>query len=70
MPRAQLEFNLPEEEEDFRHACNGEDYYGALHAVDEHLRSRLKYEPLSLDVGEALEKVRKYLREFIPEVFA
>lgn len=70
MPRAQLEFNLPEEEEDFRHACNGLDYYGALRAVDERLRNRLKYETLPLEVAEALEGIRTFMREFIPQAFA
>ena len=70
MPRAQLEYNLPEEEEDFRHACNGVDYYGALRAVDERIRGRLKYETLPDGVGKALEDLRRFLREFAPEVFA
>ena len=70
MPRAQLEYNLPEEEEDFRHACNGVDYYGALRAVDERIRGRLKYETLPDGVGAALEDLRRFLREFAPEVFA
>ena len=72
MPRASLEYELPEEETDFSHACNGEDYFGALRAMDEHLRSRLKYTKPELpsEVREALEGVRRFLREFIPEVFA
>ena len=70
MALGKLEFTRPEEEESFRHACSAEDYYSALRAVDEHIRSRLKYVPLSLEVTEALDEVRRFMREFIPEVFA
>ena len=69
MPHAQLEYNLPDEEEEFRHACNGMDYYAALRAVDQRLRDRLKYETLSPEVQEALNDTRRFLREFVPEAF-
>ena len=69
MPHASLEFNLPDEEDDFRHACHGEEYYEALRALDEHLRDRIKYEMLLPEVEEALAKVRTFIREFAPRAF-
>ena len=71
MALGKLEFTLPEEEESFRHACAAEDYYGALRAMDEHLRARLKYEhDLDSKAAEALEEARAFLRGFLPEAFA
>lgn len=60
--KATLEFNLPEDKEDFDFATNGINYYSALVEFDQWLRSEYKYND-----NEAMFKVRKKLNEFINE---
>ena len=60
--RAILEFNLPEDKEDFDFANNGINYYSALCEFDNWLRSEYKYKG-----NEAMFEVRKKLNEFINE---
>ena len=60
--KATLEFNLPEEQEDFNHATNGFNYYMALVEMDQWLRSEYKYNGV-----EAMYEVREKLREIILE---
>lgn len=63
MSKAILEFSLPDEKPEFEQAVKGAHYDYALHELDQHLRARLKYEDLSEEVREALEKVREKLWE-------
>ena len=58
--KAILEFNLPEEKEDFDFATNGINYYSALVEFDNWLRSEYKY-----NGNEPMFEVRKKLNEFI-----
>ena len=60
--RAILEFDLPEDKEDFDFANNGINYYSALCEFDNWLRSEYKYKG-----NEAMFEVRKKLNEFINE---
>ena len=60
--KATLEFNLPEDREDFNYANNGFNYYMALVEMDEWLRSEYKYND-----NEEMYKVRNKLREIILE---
>jgi hypothetical protein len=41
--KATLEFSLPDERDEFHHACKARDYYAALCAVSNELRSKIKY---------------------------
>jgi hypothetical protein len=59
--KAILEFNLPEEREEFNHATNAVAYIAALQELDNHLRGRLKYEELPEEVHDALQSVRDFL---------
>ena len=58
--KATLEFNLPEDKEDFDYATNGFNYYHALYEFDQWLRSEYKYNGV-----EAMYEVREKLREII-----
>ena len=60
--KATLEFNLPEEQEDFNHANNGFNYYMALVEMDQWLRAEYKYND-----KEEMYEVREKLREIIFE---
>ena len=58
--KAILEFNLPEDKENFDFATNGINYYSALVEFDNWLRSEYKY-----NGNEPMFEVRKKLNEFI-----
>jgi len=60
--KATLEFNLPEDQEEFNHATNGFNYYHALWEMDQWLRSEYKY-----NGKEEMYEVREKLREIILE---
>ena len=60
--KATLEFNLPEDKEDFDFATNGINYYSVLVEFDQWLRSEYKY-----NGNGAMFEVRKKLNEFINE---
>ena len=67
MPTASLEFRLPDEEEEFRAACQGADALSALRNMDRYLRDRIKYASLTDDaLLAALQSARDYLRALVP----
>ena len=60
--KAILEFNLPEDQENFDFATNGFNYYMALSEMDQWLRSEYKY-----NGKEEMYEVREKLNYFISE---
>jgi hypothetical protein len=60
--KATLEFNLPEDRDDFNYATNGFNYYIALVEMDEWLRTQYKY-----NGKEEMYEVRNKLREIISD---
>ena len=60
--KAVLEFNLPEDKEDFDFATNGLNYYSALTEFDQWLRSEYKY-----NGKQEMYAVRQKLNEIINE---
>ena len=60
--KATLEYNLPEDRDDFNYANNGFNYYMALVEMDQWLRSEYKY-----NGKEEMYEVREKLREIIFE---
>ena len=60
--KAILEFDLPEDKEDFDFATNAVNYYMALSEMDQWLRSEYKY-----NGKEAMFEVRQKLNEIINE---
>ena len=58
--KATLEFNLPDDQEDFNHATNGFNYYMALVEMDQWLRAEYKY-----NNNEEMYEVREKLRQII-----
>lgn len=67
MAKAILEFNLPEDQEQFMLAAKGRDMMMVLYEFDQHLRSETKYAPdtMSQEVYDALVGVRKTLNELM-----
>ena len=58
--KATLEFNLPEEKEEYDFANNGVNYYITLVEFDHWLRSEYKY-----NGNESMYEVREKLQQFI-----
>jgi hypothetical protein len=61
--KATIEFNLPEENEEFNIAVNAVKYYATLHDMDEFLRCKLKYGELTKAEAEVYSVCRDKLNE-------
>lgn len=65
--KAILEFNLPEDNHDFRASINGSNYRSVIWDYDQWLRSEMKYSELPNEKYKAYEECRKKLREILEE---
>lgn len=66
--KAVLEFNFPDDRQDFELTVNAAKWYSTLWELDQYLRSRLKYEEsISDDAYEALDDTRSKLHELMRE---
>ena len=65
--KAILEFNLPEENIEFRAAINGENYKSAIWDFDQLLRSEMKYKELSDETYKAYKYCREELRKILEQ---
>lgn len=67
MPKAILEFNLPEDQQDFDLAISGSKFWSVLWELDQSLRAKTKYAPDSLpqDKYDAYQEIRDELRELM-----
>ncbi len=65
--KAILEFDLPEEKQEFDFATQGEDWWNVCWQMDQWLRGQTKHCPDSMsdDTYKALEECRDKLRELI-----
>ena len=65
--KAILEFNLPEDQQDFDLANSGMKFWSVLWELDQSLRSKTKYAPDSLpqDKYDAYQEIREELRELM-----
>jgi len=60
--KATLEFNLPEEREEFEMTNKAVDYYSQLHEIDEYLRSLLKHgDPEAQSSRTLAERIRNMI---------
>ena len=68
--KAILEFNLPEDQDEFNQAVKGGDWRSLVWDFDQYLRSNTKYAPDGMPADEyrAYEKVREHLRYMISEM--
>jgi hypothetical protein len=62
-----LEFNLPEENDDFQAALNGHNYKSAIWDFDQLLRSEMKYKELSDETYQAYKWCREELIKILEQ---
>lgn len=60
-----LEFNLPDEEPEFKEALNGGMFKYVLWRIDQHLRGKLKYEPLNDCEHKCYSEIREELHKLL-----
>jgi len=67
--KAKLEFNLPDDEHEFKMAIQGASMHSVLWEMDQWLRGITKYAPdsMSEDTYNAYKKCREQLREFMSD---
>ena len=67
--KAVLEFNLPDDQQDFDLAVNASKFWSVLYELDQDLRSKTKYAPDDLpeDKYDAYQEVRDILYELMRE---
>jgi len=67
--KAILEFNLPEDNQEFTVATNGLNFWHVLYDLDQSLRSKTKYAPDDLpeDKYNAYQEIRDELRELMSD---
>ena len=63
VPKATLEFSLPDEQDEYRLAIHAHDWRSVVHELDQECRRRLRYESLEPELIKALEWVRETIRE-------
>jgi hypothetical protein len=70
MPKAILEYNLPEEQSEFEEANNAGKYYSVLWDLDQYLRNFVKYpsdreDPILTDtMAKVRDELWRLLREY------
>jgi len=65
--KATIEFNLPEDEEQFNVANKGMDWALVAWDMDQILRDKLKHEEHTRDARKALEEIRDTLNEMLAD---
>ena len=67
--KAILEFNLPDDQQDFEMASNAMKFWSVLYELDQDLRAKTKYasDDLPQDKYDAYQEVREFLRELMSE---
>ena len=61
--KANLEYTLPEEAEEYRLAIDGIAWYSVVSGLAEVMRERLRHETLTPDMRMVIEELQKYLYE-------
>jgi len=67
MYKATLEFNLPEDGDDFRYAINGEAYREALNNIREDVRQIWKYNSLPEEQFDLVDRIYQMINQRINE---
>lgn len=67
MPEHILKYQIPEEQDEFELAINGNKWYGCMWDLDQELRNWLKHGHDFKSVDEALEKIRSDIYDMMKE---
>jgi hypothetical protein len=67
MSKAILEFNLPEDRDDFRYAINGEAYREALNNIRQDVRKIWKYRELPQEQWDLVDEIYQMINQRIDE---
>jgi hypothetical protein len=62
-----LSYDLPQEDDEFRAACEGMNARCALRGIDEWLRGQTKYHDLTAEEYEAFTEAREKLHDLLSE---
>jgi len=67
--KAILEFNLPDDQDDFKMASNALSWYLVCWDLDQELRAKTKYasDDLPQDKYDAYQEIRELLREYMSD---
>lgn len=67
--KAILEFNLPDDDQEFYLATNGLNFWTVLWDLDQHLRSKTKYAPddMTDDDYDAYQQIREKIHELMKD---
>ncbi len=65
--KATIEFNLPEDQENYKHHNKAFDYFCVIVEFDELLRQKIKYSELQESEYTLLEDTREELRQMLFE---
>jgi len=65
--KAILEFNLPEDGDEFRYAVNGQEYYIALNNIREDVRQIWKYRELPEEQWNLVDEIYQIINQRINE---
>jgi molecular chaperone GrpE (heat shock protein) len=63
--KARLTFELPEEQEEFNDAVNGNAFKAVVWELDQYMRSQLKHEDLPDDVHDKVQEIRDQLHSIL-----
>ena len=63
--KAILEFNLPDDEEDFNNAVKGAEYKFAIHTIRDYVRAIWKYQELSENEYKIVDEIYKMINQSI-----
>jgi len=67
MSKGILQFDLPDEQEDFDLAVNAWKYSHVLYEIDQHLRSLVKYDAGGPVMADSADKIRDRLWQLLNE---
>lgn len=65
--KAIIEYNLPDDDLEFKVASNAHGWWSVLYDLDQHLRSKIKWADLPAEKHEVYEEVRERLYELMQE---
>ena len=63
--KAILEFNLPDDDEEFSNAVKGAEYKSAMYNIRDYVRTIWKYQDLTEDQYKIVDEIYKHINQFV-----